>query len=365
MTPMAPLVSDGPSAALARLADAHDDAAWAWLVAHEGPRLFQAAWRVLGDRHAAEDAVQEALLHIRRSAGRFTPPLIGDADDAARAWLYRVGVSAARMWQRGELRRHQREHHNALPQSGAAADPRLDQLRAAIADLPEDQRLPLLLHHCGGHDYDTVATTLGISAGAARVRVHRAVERLRQRLAPLGMVVAVSTLLSELSAHEPTLTQATVAQWQSLPFTTTPVATSAAIFGGMTTMTKLSIAGATLLALGLITATAVPTVAEEHKAPAKEEKHAEPKKEGHDAMKEGTKGVSQGTIVSNEKGKLILKTEDGDLLFMPNWIGGNPADGGGLDKEVLKKMEAFKAGQKVKISWFWSERRRVETISAL
>ena len=362
---MAPLVSDGPAAALARLGEGHDDEAWAWLVAHESPRLFQAAWRVLGDRHAAEDAVQEALLHIRRSAGRFVLPLSGDADDAARAWLYRVGVSAARMWERGERRRHHREHNSAAPLPQVTADPRVDQLRAAIADLPDDQRLPLLMHHLGGHDYDTVASTLGISSGAARVRVHRAVERLRQRLAPLGIIVVAGTLLSELSAHEMLPSTTALAHWQSLSLTTTPAATSAAIFGGMTTMTKLSIAGATLLALGLITATAVPTVAEEHQAPAKEEKKAEPKKEGHDAMKEGTKGVSQGTIVSIEKGKLILKTEDGDLLFMPNWIGGNPADGGGLDKEVIKKMEAFKAGQKVKISWFWSERRRIESISAL
>ncbi len=88
----------------------------------------------------------------------------------------------------------------------------------------------------------------------------------------------------------------------------------------------------------------------------------EAKKEAHDAMKTGTKGVSEGTIVSLEKGKLVLKTNDGNLLFMPHWKGGMPKDGGGLDKATLEKLEQFKAGDQVKIAWVWEERRRIEQI---
>jgi len=101
---------------------------------------------------------------------------------------------------------------------------------------------------------------------------------------------------------------------------------------------------------------------------AAEERHAdkpaavEPKKEGHDAMKEGTKGVSVGTIVSLEKGKLVLRTKEGDLLFMPNWKGGMPKDGGGFDKAMLEKLEGFKAGDMVDIEWTWQERRRIDSI---
>lgn len=130
-------------------------------------------------------------------------------------------------------------------------------------------------------------------------------------------------------------------------------------------MTLHRLAGAALLAAGLFSATAATTCAEEHAAPGKEAKHAEPKKEGHDAMPEGTKGVSEGTIVSLEKGKLILNTEKGDLLFMPHWRGGMPKDGGGLDKETLRRLEQFKPGQKVGIEWTWSERRRIESIKPL
>lgn len=88
----------------------------------------------------------------------------------------------------------------------------------------------------------------------------------------------------------------------------------------------------------------------------------EPRKEAHDAMKTGTTGVSEGTIVSLEKGKLVLKTGDGNLLFMAHWRGGMPKDGGGLDKEMLATLEKFKAGDHVKIAWVWEERRRIEQI---
>lgn len=91
----------------------------------------------------------------------------------------------------------------------------------------------------------------------------------------------------------------------------------------------------------------------------------EAKKEAHDAMKTGTKGVSSGTIVSIEKGKLVLKTNDGNLLFMAHWRGGMPKDGGGLDKEMLAKLEQFKAGDQVKIAWVWEERRRIEKIEVI
>lgn len=93
-------------------------------------------------------------------------------------------------------------------------------------------------------------------------------------------------------------------------------------------------------------------------------KEVEVKKEGHDAMAEGTKGVSEGTIVSLEKGKLVLATQEGNLAFTPHWTGGMPKDGGGFDKDMMRTLEGFRPGQKVSIAWTWSERRRIERITA-
>ncbi len=86
-------------------------------------------------------------------------------------------------------------------------------------------------------------------------------------------------------------------------------------------------------------------------------------KEGVDAMPAGTKGVTEGNIVSNEKGKLILKTKEGNIIFMAHWRGGMPKDGGGLDKAMLETLSKFKVGDQVKINWVWEERRRVEQIA--
>lgn len=90
---------------------------------------------------------------------------------------------------------------------------------------------------------------------------------------------------------------------------------------------------------------------------------AEAKKEGLDALPAGTKGVSEGTIVSKEKSKLIVHTKDGDLLFMPHWRGGMPKDGGGLDQAMVATLEGYAVGDSVRIEWIWEERRRIEAIS--
>lgn len=119
-------------------------------------------------------------------------------------------------------------------------------------------------------------------------------------------------------------------------------------------MNTWKLLGALLLTIGLTAGSPLTCSAEEGAAKAKEEKH--------DALAAGTKGVSEGEIVSKEKGKLVLRTKDGNLLFMAHWRGGNPKDGGGLDKEMLAKLEGFKAGDKVKIGWVWEERRRIELI---
>jgi hypothetical protein len=94
-------------------------------------------------------------------------------------------------------------------------------------------------------------------------------------------------------------------------------------------------------------------------------KDREAKKESADAMKTGTHGTSDGTIVSLEKGKLVLATSDGNLLFMAHWRGGMPKDGGGLDKAMLERLSTFKTGDHVKIDWVWEERRRIEKIDAI
>ncbi len=331
--------------------------------------MFRVAQRTLGSAAAADDACQEAFLHLRRGAHRFNASEAGDPEAAARAWLLRIAANAAAMHARAERRRAKRERglqpasHEPLPGTDE-----VDALRSAIAELPDSQRQPLVLHHLGGQDYAAIGAALGISPGAARVRAHRGLENLRTRLAQAGVLAAATGLLGQLHAAECAVPAAATARWSAvLTSTSTPAATTAAIFGGISTMAKITILGAALSAAALCTFTLAPVQAEERRedkprtdAPAP----TEPKKEGHDAMAEGAKGVSEGVILSIEKGKLVLNTPEGNLLFMPHWRGGMPKDGGGLDKAVLERLGAFKPGQRVRIAWTWSERRRIEEISA-
>ena len=341
--------------------------------------MYRMAARLLG-ASAAADACQEALLHVRAGAHRFRPPADMDPDVAARAWLLRVAANAANAWARSEGRRHHRERlvagdHAAAP----VAEEDFAVVRQALSELPESLRLPVVLHHLEGQDFIAVAATLGTSPGAARVRAHRGMDRLRSQLARAGVLTAAVGLLDQLSAAEITIPSATSAGWTTLGTSsiTPAVASTTAIFGGFSIMAKISLLCAGLAVASLITVSARSMSAEEHAAPpavkppttkpVAADDANKPKEESHTLLAEGTKGTTEGVILSKdkEKGRVVLKTTDGNLLFAPYWHGGAPKDGGGLDKKVLAALDEFKVGDRVRIAWTWSERRRIEEITRI
>lgn len=362
----------GPAEILARLAQGQDAGAWADLVQDEGPRLYRIARGVLGEHAAAEDAVQEALLHIRKGAARFRPPE-RDADDAARAWLYRVTVSAARMWARSERRRAHREQIAGAvpaPASTAAAaggDERLADLRRAIADLPESQRLPLVLHHLGGQDYEQIASAMGISPGSARVRVHRAMERLRKRLTGVATIGAASALLQQLAAGESLPAATTLARWEALPASALPATSTAVIFGGLGLAAKAALGAALcagLLAVAAITGWQTETAPPVRLPPAvAAPAQAEPIPQ---QVSSEDHGVIEGTIVAlGGGGRITLESAEGRQDYVPHWRGGMPSSGGGPDAEMVRRVRALRIGQRVRITWVFIEHRRIESVEDL
>ena len=126
----------------------------------------------------SEDAVQEAFaraLRYRRSyrtGERFLP------------WFLTIVRRSA------APRRERRETPVELETLEAAAEPEafdhrrveIGELRRAIEQLPDSQRDALLLSHFEELSSQDVAEILGTRAGTVRVRVHRAVQRLRQIL---------------------------------------------------------------------------------------------------------------------------------------------------------------------------------------
>jgi hypothetical protein len=76
----------------------------------------------------------------------------------------------------------------------------------------------------------------------------------------------------------------------------------------------------------------------------------------------GTKGEITGEIIKKDGAKITVKNEETELVLMPFWRGGMPADGGGFDKDMVKKLEGFKVGDKVKVTWMMEEHYRIVTI---
>lgn len=231
-------MSHAPADAILRLAqDPADRQAWEDVVTAHSGLCWRIALRLLGDANAAEDAVQDCLLAIRASANRFRPG--SDPAGAATAWVARIAVNTCHNARRRGRREEQSlppdlTANTTSPDTGAE---HLPSLRAALADLPAGQREAITLRYLANLDFAAVAQGLGIDDGAARVRVHRGLARLRSLLTRRGVALSVAPipLLESLAAiPPPPVPMTAVAAWKtaSLPslVTATPIGVIAMSF---------------------------------------------------------------------------------------------------------------------------------------
>lgn len=200
----------GSAALLARLARARDAEAWMELLELHAPQIQRVARRILGDAALAEDACQETLLHVRDRAGLFVAPA-ESADAAARNWIMRVACNVALQMLRKRHADRQREDRAESfgreplrgPEAHAEDEERLEAVHREMSALAEYERVPLVLHFYGGLNYKDLAEALGCPVNTAKTRVHRSVEKLRNRLALLGLVLAAGQMTELLgcTAH--------------------------------------------------------------------------------------------------------------------------------------------------------------------
>lgn len=144
--------------------------------------VYDVTFRVLGDRDAAEDAVQEAFINAMRGLPRFR----GDA--SFRTWLLRIALNAAR----SALRSKGRKKESALTAlSGLASDgpdpaeaavrvTESERVHALLADLPEKQRLAVTMRVFQGLSHREIAEVTGSTEGAVRVNYHLGIKRLKE-----------------------------------------------------------------------------------------------------------------------------------------------------------------------------------------
>jgi len=172
-----------PAGDLVAAARAGDRAALEELLRIHHDRLYALARRITGNDADAADATQEALIAIVRGLPRF------DGRSSFGTWSYRVTANACL----DELRRRRRRPLVDLPDeraeradSGVALDTTVaDRLRldAALAALPEDFRVAVVLRDVCDLDYAEIAEVLELPPGTVRSRIARGRGRLADLLA--------------------------------------------------------------------------------------------------------------------------------------------------------------------------------------
>lgn len=138
--------------------------------------FVRTATAICGNRESGRDAVHDAFVALVQTRDRFRRA--GTVE--AWAWAAVVRQSQKRAARRRELPRAEVETEPpAAPTE--AVDPELAELRRAIAELPERQRLALFLRYYGDLDYAQIADVLEVKRGTVSATLHAAHQSLRAR----------------------------------------------------------------------------------------------------------------------------------------------------------------------------------------
>jgi len=148
-------------------------------VAQRRPQLYRSAYLLCGDRHRAEDVVQDALVRLYVAWPRAVRANNVDAY-ARRIVLNSHYDQARRSWRRESSVPDGPER--PAPEGFPAEDAQT--LWAALRRLPEGQRKVVVLRHIWGLSVDEAATDLGISPGTVKSQTSDALAALRRALAP-------------------------------------------------------------------------------------------------------------------------------------------------------------------------------------
>jgi len=148
---------------------------------------YTLAYRLTGNEEDANDVVQDAYLRAYKGLKRFR----GDA--AFSTWLYRITANCAAT----QISRRTRHRHEDLdsveigdvrpeidPEARAEGAVLRQRLQQALDELPPRLRSVVVLRDVYDLPHEAIASELGISEAAAKVRLHRARRRLREHLFP-------------------------------------------------------------------------------------------------------------------------------------------------------------------------------------
>lgn len=152
-------------------------------------------YRLVQEQAVAEELAQEVFLRVYRSRSSYAPTA------KFKTWLFRIATHLALNWIRDEKHQRSRERLDDMAWDLSArqvSDGRpsveqellgevtRDEIRRAVATLPERQRAAVLMHKYEEMEYSQIAKVLGCSDSAVKSLLFRAYETLRARLAHMG-----------------------------------------------------------------------------------------------------------------------------------------------------------------------------------
>jgi RNA polymerase sigma-70 factor, ECF subfamily len=186
---------------LVRRAQAGDMAAFDGLVRRFSGPMYNLAYRMVGNGADADDLAQEIFVKLHRSIGQFR------WQARFTTWLYAVAANVCRSGMRRRRRISSREvmsldrDDSAESKPPVPADPgdppaqaiirreTREQVETAIAELPEEFRMTIVLRDLQGLEYEEIAQALKCSMGTVKSRLARARLRVKERLVRQGVVV--------------------------------------------------------------------------------------------------------------------------------------------------------------------------------
>jgi RNA polymerase sigma-70 factor, ECF subfamily len=166
-----------------------DPEAFEVLFDRHGGAAFSLAYRIVGNRGAAEEVVQEAFISVWRSGARFDA-----ARGSVRSWLLSVVRNRAIDFLRsraGKAPKLTFDDDSALEQRPAAERTEEEalrretagELRGAIGKLPGEQSKVIELAYFGGFSHSEIAQILNLPMGTVKGRMRLGLEKIRGELA--------------------------------------------------------------------------------------------------------------------------------------------------------------------------------------
>jgi RNA polymerase sigma-70 factor (ECF subfamily) len=172
-----------------------DDVTFGVLLEKHRVPVIHFVFRLVQEQAIAEELSQEVFLRVYRSRSSYEPTA------KFKTWLFRIATHLALNWLRDE--KHERGQERLddvsmdLPalqicdrrpsvEQEMVSEVKLDQVRRAVAGLPEKQRAAVLMHKYEEMEYTQIARVLGCSESAVKSLLFRAYETLRARLAHMG-----------------------------------------------------------------------------------------------------------------------------------------------------------------------------------